>query len=33
MILGTTFGLAMQYLMDPERAEIMHGFDILLDVL
>lgn len=30
MILGTSFGLAMQYLMDPERREILNGFDILL---
>lgn len=33
MILGTTFGLAIQYLMDPERQEILDGFDILLDVI
>jgi AcrR family transcriptional regulator len=32
MILGTTFGLAMQYLMNPERAEIMDGFDILFSI-
>ena len=33
MILGTTFGIAMQYLMNPERQEILSGFDILLGVL
>jgi AcrR family transcriptional regulator len=33
MILGTTFGIAMQYLMNPEREEILNGFDILLGVL
>jgi len=33
MILGTTFGLAMQYLMNPGRGEIMAGFDILLDTI
>jgi AcrR family transcriptional regulator len=33
MILGTTFGIAMQYLMNPERQEILNGFDILLRVL
>jgi AcrR family transcriptional regulator len=33
MILGTTFGLAMQYLMNPDRAEIMQGFDILLSMI
>ncbi|MFZ0579765.1 MAG: TetR/AcrR family transcriptional regulator [Candidatus Acidiferrales bacterium] len=33
MILGTTFGIAMQYLMNPEREEILRGFDILLGVL
>jgi len=33
IILGTTFGLAMQYLMNPGRAEIMAGFDILSDIL
>jgi AcrR family transcriptional regulator len=32
MILGTTFGIAMQYLMNPERQEILGGFDILLGV-
>lgn len=33
MILGTSFGLAMQYLMDPERREILNGFDILLSAI
>jgi len=33
MIMGTTFGLAMQCLMDPERTETMHGFDILHDIV
>jgi AcrR family transcriptional regulator len=33
MILGTSFGLAMQYLMDPERQEILNGFDILLSAI
>jgi hypothetical protein len=33
MILGTTFGIAMQYLMNPEREEILSGFDILLSAL
>ena len=33
MILGTMFGNAMQYLMNPERQEILSGFDILLGVL
>ncbi len=33
MILGTTFGIAMQYLMDPDREEILSGFDILLGVI
>jgi AcrR family transcriptional regulator len=33
MILGTTFGIAMQYLMDPERQEILNGFDILRGVI
>jgi AcrR family transcriptional regulator len=33
MILGTTFGIAMQYLMNPEREGILRGFDILLSVL
>lgn len=32
-ILGTTFGLAMQYLMNPEQVEILNGFDILLDII
>lgn len=29
MILATTFGIAMQYLMNPERGNALHGFDIL----
>ena len=33
LILGSTFGLAMQYLMNPERDEILNGFDILLGVV
>jgi AcrR family transcriptional regulator len=33
IILGTTFGVAMQYLMDPERQEILNGFDILLGIV
>ncbi len=33
LILGTTFGIAMQYLMDTERQEILDGFDILLGVI
>lgn len=33
MILGTSFGLAMQYLMDSERQEILNGFDILLTAI
>jgi AcrR family transcriptional regulator len=33
IILGTTFGIAMQYLMDPEREEILNSFDILLGVV
>jgi AcrR family transcriptional regulator len=33
IILGATFGIAMQYLMDPERQEILNGFDILLGVI
>ncbi|HEY0308006.1 MAG TPA: TetR/AcrR family transcriptional regulator [Acidobacteriaceae bacterium] len=33
MILGTTFGIAMQYLMDPDHEEILSGFDILLGVI
>jgi AcrR family transcriptional regulator len=33
MILGTTFGVAMQYLMAPERPEILNAFDILLGVI
>ncbi len=33
MILGATFGIAMQYLMNPEREEILRAFDILLGVL
>jgi len=33
IILGTTFGIAMQYLMDPERQEILSGFEILLGVI
>ncbi len=33
MILSTTFGIAMQYLMNPEPQEILNGFDILLGVL
>jgi hypothetical protein len=33
LILGATFGLAMQYLMNPERDEILNGFDILLCVV
>jgi AcrR family transcriptional regulator len=33
IILGTTFGIAMQYLMYPDRQEILEGFDILLGVI
>ena len=33
LILGTTFGIAMQYLMNPERQEILEGFDMLLRAL
>jgi hypothetical protein len=33
MILGTTFGIAMQYLMNPEHIEILDGFDILLGLV
>jgi len=33
IILGTTFGIAMQYLMDPDREEILNGFDILFGVI
>lgn len=33
IILGTTFGIAMQYLMDPERQEILTGFDILIGAI
>jgi len=28
-ILATTFGIAMQYLMNPERTELLEGFDLL----
>ena len=28
-ILATTFGIAMQYLMNPEREELLKGFDLL----
>jgi AcrR family transcriptional regulator len=28
-ILATTFGIAMQYLMNPERVELLNGFDLL----
>jgi AcrR family transcriptional regulator len=30
MILATTFGIAMQYLMHPEQEDALDGFDILL---
>lgn len=33
MIMGTSFGLAMQYLMDSEREEILSGFDVLLSAI
>lgn len=29
MILGMTFGIAMQYLMDPEHEEVLAGMDVL----
>ncbi|WP_420236715.1 TetR/AcrR family transcriptional regulator [Telmatobacter bradus] len=28
-ILATTFGIAMQYLMNPERSDLLEGFDLL----
>jgi AcrR family transcriptional regulator len=33
LILATTFGLAMQYLMSPEREELLAGFDLLESAL
>jgi hypothetical protein len=29
MILGTSFGVAMQYLMDPQRQDVLECFDVL----
>jgi AcrR family transcriptional regulator len=29
MVLGTTFGIAMQYLMDPDHEDVLEGLDIL----
>jgi hypothetical protein len=33
MILGTSFGIAMQYLLNPEHEELLDGFSILESVL
>lgn len=33
MILATTFGIAMQFLMHPEREDALDGFDILLALI
>jgi len=32
-ILATTFGIAMQYLMNPDREELLDGFDLLLRIV